>query len=442
MYGVKGIAIFFFFVRINTKIMLKIDFKNRDRKIIWVILILLFLACLGTFIATSWYSIDLAASQKLDNSLQNEWGKFWSQYYSASGNTELISIMIILFMVLFESLFIYFKKSKPASLIGKNYNVIYIFYGVVFIGWIIANWILFRDIRTTDSGFGVGIDNEVLDSYKYKYIGKWIGTIIQTSFIGVGFYVVHFKLKFRQDFLIQAHWIRASKALVFFGISYLAVMIFKIAMERQYFYNVEFANFLVDKLKTNPDMVVHYLSQDSSIYGLKVGESSAEVYKYFENEFGSEVADLIKKYMGDTPIKNFYVGNIPGEWSWWKSNAKWMPDKIIDNSLVPHNKAFPSGHVDAAFCAASIMFLFMDIEIKNRKIVIFKWTMLTLGFINIINMIFAVVVMRWHWMSDVTFTTMWCIISIPLSHLLVNKVINTIIKKKSKRSVENNVIKK
>ncbi|ARU91708.1 hypothetical protein SCLARK_001147 [Spiroplasma clarkii] len=94
-------------------------------------------------------------------------------------------------------------------------------------------------------------------------------------------------------------------------------------------------------------------------------------------------------------------GGLQGENAWW-------------------NRAFPSGHTAATFSALGLWFCFLG-EHKGRKLTNKKIAVLVFSFLILSSMKYPLMVFRFHWLSDLEFSTIFGLLMIPVVSILVDR---------------------
>ncbi|MDQ7982932.1 MAG: phosphatase PAP2 family protein [Spiroplasma sp.] len=359
--------------------------KKTSRAFFLIPLITIVVISVGLLIATGWYSIDYDIAKIFANGLNSEFGKYWSKFYDQLGNTELFIILLIYLTILLETWFLV-KINQKNNNFKKNYWIVNSFYIIIIIGWITFQIIRILLMPYEDLGFGVGIDFSLLDSVKYKIMGAIFSFSYQSLLLGLGLYYVRYKLVKTKQILINQEWIKAVKGLSFLIITYLVIVILKGTTQRVYYFNVIFG----DLLRARPDLQEYYL-QSGLHYGYNNG--------------------------------NGWVDNIPWDkqYPWWKPIGSLRSDPNMPTFALPWDYAFPSGHINATFCIASGILLFLKNK-NNEKI---NWKIkiaFIIWLIHILSMNFALMVEMLHWISDIAFTFIFSIMMIFVIHFSVNKI--------------------
>ncbi|AHI53310.1 phosphatase PAP2 family protein [Spiroplasma culicicola] len=350
-------------------------------------LILFAFAFIGFVICSPW-AMELKASQFFEKGLNYEWLKYVTQFYSRSGNTDLIMVLAFFVMILIIYHHNYYKVYKSGSWYANHkWPVWTIFIGFCII-WFSYNLYQLVSMFYKDKGFGIGIDNELIDSYKYKIVGQIISMLYQYPILFWGTWYIGTKLEKKKDFFYQGYWVDALKGILYFATVYLTVILMKIFMGRPYYFNIIFGD-LYSKL--SPEMQNHYLAS-----GQRFGDYDV--------------------------LTNSWTANMDGDWPWWRVNNFLMRDENSYNPGHFFDYSFPSGHVVSSFCTTSIMMLFINPN-KNRNITGPKATALYLLVLNAILMNFATVIMRWHFVTDTMFSIIISILYFIMAWFVIEKTV-------------------
>ncbi|WP_157755782.1 phosphatase PAP2 family protein [Mesoplasma lactucae] len=364
----------------------------RSEQFSWIGLPLIIICglSLGAFIATSWWSVDLKSAEVFSKAMKYEVFKYWSQYYSVLGNTELVVVMFLLIMILVETFFKYKSEKHPNSKWRRQKEGwLWTIYGIFIAIWLFYNIWECVGFNTLDKGFGPGFDNEIMDSTKYKQYGKIVAIVIQTAILGFGIWWVHCKMTRKQDFWFQEYWVDAIKALFFFALTYLIIAVLKWMFGRVYYYNVDFGNLYQE------------LGQRTGEY--RPGHLYSDAYNWYANQDA-------RKWGFYDPTSNHWDANGTGEYPWWKLNGFFVRPEDSPQFALPVNYAFPSGHVNATYCVLAVFFLLLGRK-RHRTFGKLMKTFTIICLLHLLSMNFAVVVMRWHWFSDTSFTNILAIFS-------------------------------
>lgn len=346
--------------------------------------IILFLS-LGTFIATSWYSVDYKISEVFAKGLISEFAKYWTRFYEQLGLTELFMLLIVYITIILETWFLTKIKQKKQGF-KNNYWIVNSFYLIVIVIWISANLTHIILIPNTDYGFGKGIDRTLFADIKYQLSGTIFAFIIQSTILGLGLYYVRFNLVKKQRILVEQFWLKAVKGLSFAALTYLVIVILKGTTSRIYYYNAVFGDLYQDL----PDALKAAYQNSGFQYG-----------------YGPD-----------------HTGNIPWDlqYPWWKPSLGLIQSNAnMPRFNTPWDYAFPSGHINATYCTASGIILFL--KNKNNEKVSWKIKLLfAIWIVHVLSMNFALVVERFHWMSDTAFTFIFSTLMILVIHFSVNKI--------------------
>ncbi|WP_348736131.1 phosphatase PAP2 family protein [Spiroplasma endosymbiont of Ammophila pubescens] len=348
-------------------------------------LFIISLISLGVLIATGWYQIDYQIAAELAKPLSNEFVKYWVRFYDQLGNTEIVIVIIIYLTILLETWFLLKIKQEKKKFI-KNYWITIIYYFLAIGAWLIGNIVNLALIPSLDEGFGPGIDYLLFDNYKYKLTSAILVFLYQSFLLGIGLYYVRYRLVKTNRLLTEQTWIKATKGLSFLISTYIIIVILKGATHRIYYYNAIFG----DLIDAHPEFLAAYL-KSSFHFGYNLG--------------------------------NGYLNNIPSEWQypWWKPPIGLFSNVNMATFKTPWEYAFPSGHINATYCTGSIILLFLKNK-QNNKI---NWKIklcFIIWLIHVLAMNFAVVMERFHWISDTTFTFIFSTAMILVVHFSINKI--------------------
>lgn len=367
----------------------KVNFFVKKDSNFWfffIPLLIIVLISIILLIATGWYFIDYKISEIFAKALKIEFAKYWSRFYDQVGNTELIAISLIYLTILLETWFL-IKIIKKNNNFKKKYWIINSYYIVIIIGWIILNIINIIILANKNTGFGKGIDFVFIDDIKYRLTGAILAFLFQTILLILGLYYIRYHLVKTKQILKEQYWIKAIKAFSFLLSTYIIIIILKGTTNRLYFYNATFG----DLLKSRPDLLETY--QNSGFkYGYNAGSG--------------------------------FIENVPWElqYPWWKSNLSLKLNNFnIPKFNLPWEYAFPSGHINATYYSGFGILLFL--KNKNNTKVDWKVKLLfIIWLIHVLSMNFALIVERFHWISDTAFTFIFSSLMMVVIHFSVNKI--------------------
>lgn len=347
-------------------------------------LLIIVVASIGVMIATAWYSVDYQIAEEFAKGLNVEFGKYWSRFYGQLGVTELFTIIFVYIAILLETWFLT-KINQKNQKFKKNYWVVDSYYIVILIIWVAAHIGIMLFIINTDNGFGKGIDKDFLTDLRYQITGAILAFIVQTTVLTLGLYYVRYQLVKKNRLLTEQFWLKAVKSLSFLAITYIVIVTLKGTTSRLYYYNAIFG----DILDQHPEFKDAYLN-------------SGKQYGY-----GAD-----------------FTGNIPWDlqYPWWKSSLGLVrSDPYMPSLGTPFAYAFPSGHVNATYVTGSGILLFL----KNKHNTKVNWkvkALFVVWLIHVLSMNFALVVVRFHWISDTAFTFIFSSLMILAVHFTVNKI--------------------
>ncbi|WP_338964050.1 phosphatase PAP2 family protein [Spiroplasma endosymbiont of Sarcophaga carnaria] len=366
----------------------QINFFMKKSGVFWffaIPLLIIVIVSICLLIATGWYPIDYQIAVEFAKGLTNEFVKYWVHFYDQLGNTELIVVVIIYLAILIEKWFL-IKINQKNKKFKKYYWITAAYYFLGLSAWVIGNTVNLALIPRKDDGFGPGIDFILFDDYHYKLTSAILVFFYQTILLSLGLYYISYCLVKKQRLLTEQHWLKAVKTASFLIVSYFIIVIMKGATHRIYYYNA----ILDDLIQEHTTFLDHYL-QSSFRYGYNIG--------------------------------NGYVNNIPTEWKYplWKPAFALFNNPNMPTFKTPWEYAFPSGHINATFCSGALILLFLKNK-NNNKI---NWKIklcFILWLCHILSMNFALIVERFHWISDTAFTFIFSTLMIIIIHFSVNKI--------------------
>ncbi|QEH62330.1 phosphatase PAP2 family protein [Spiroplasma chinense] len=364
---------------------------SKNKVSIWYLygpIITVFFIYLAFFIATSIYNVDLKIAEVADDALNYEIWKYWSQFYAVAGNTELIITFYILLLLTIQSLKYRGIENKKTGFFYTNKYLIQVCVIIFCAIWTGIHIFQLVKLKYGSSGFGPGFDAELLDSYKYKFVGKILVICYQIPIVYYASWFLVVKLPKADKEFHYKYMSGAIKGMSFTLLTYAYVVFIKVFGARPYYYNVIFGD-LFEKI---PE----------------------ERQKYYieHREF----------FFGNNDGNGNFTQNVEGVWPWWTVNNVWMRGEGYTNKTFL-DYAFPSGHVNACLCTASIYYVFYDKKL-NRELDLKRYLILIWLLFSTLSMSFAVVVMRWHWLSDTSFSIVVGIIMFYATHKLIDAIIN------------------
>lgn len=359
--------------------------KNSSRWFFWMPIATVIILSFGVLIATCWYSVDYQIAEELAKALQTEFGKYWSRFYETLGLTELFILIIVYITILLETWFLT-NIAKNKAKFKKNYWIVDSYYLIVLIIWFGGNLTHLMLIPNTDYGFGKGIDYILIDDIKYMLTGASVAFCLQSILLCLGLYYVRYQLVKKDRLLKEQFWLKAIKGLSFAAITYIVIVILKGTTAHLYYYNAIFG----DLYQNLPDNIKNAYQNSGAQFG-----------------FGPE-----------------HTGNIPWKWQypWWKPNLGLIQaNSDMPRFAMPWDYAFPSGHINATFITGSGVLLFL----KNRDNHKVNWkvkVVFAIWFAHVLSMNFALIVQRFHWISDTAFTFIFSGLMIFGINITVNKI--------------------
>lgn len=337
------------------------------------------------FVFSSFY--DLQIAEFFARGFDNIAAKIWIVAMDEMGNHVFEPVIFIIFAIWWETFVMYQMRHAKNQFFNKHVWARYIYYIVCFV--LVAIIIYFQTVArfaNYDDGFGKYNDPKLEESISFRHWAYAGVRVFQISaMIGA---TIWFRTKFikRTDVFTQEYYLDAVKSLFYMFSLALMVLIIKWSFGRTYYYNTIFESILT-KLEAkgwvyNPEVVKWGTGADGSLNA-----------PYFDWWDPNDFLNNLKYWFG------------PGEFQ--SDNAWW-------------NRAFPSGHTCATFSAFGIWFCFLG-ENKGRQVTKKKIVAFIGCFILINSLKYSLLVYRFHWISDLEFSTVYSIIMIPVINYFVNK---------------------
>ncbi|ARU91699.1 hypothetical protein SCLARK_001138 [Spiroplasma clarkii] len=355
---------------------------------IFKVLILTFLVVsVLFFIISSIY--DWKIAEIFAKGFSNKISKIWIIFMDELGMYIFEPSVFVMFAIWWETFVLYQKKYAKNEFFNKNVWVSYIFYIVCFV--LSALFIYFQTIQRFadyDSGFGSSFDPKLLESISWRHWSYAIVRVIQVSLMLFGAYYCRYIFSKRKDVFTQEYWIDAFKGMLYMMTLALMILAVKWSFGRPFYYNNIFSSILE--------------------------EIEARGYTYNPNiiKWGAGVGAR-----GDVPYFEWWEPNgfFENMKYWFASDSA---GNLSDNAWW--NRAFPSGHTTSNFAAFGLWFCFLG-EHKGRKLTNKKIAVLVFCFLLLNSMKFSLMVYRFHWLSDLEFSTIFSILMIPAVNSLVDK---------------------
>ncbi|AUF83768.1 phosphatase PAP2 family protein [Mesoplasma syrphidae] len=366
--------------------------KHKQQKSkIYISLAILFIISLIVFIIATFYDQRLSAF--FAKGIEYEAVKWWIGIFDEFGLFQPIVLMFIPIFVILETR-VYYKKISNKKIQQRYRSLIGIWYTIFFVGWfsisIIALWLIYG--KNMDMGAGPGIDPKIMGTWIYRFVGRAIalGTI---SIVMVGV-MIYLRISFskRNDVLSGEYWVDSIKIMVFVVALFVIVFFIKQTTGRPFYYNTIFDDGVKNELLE--------LMQKNGI---------------------DNAHDILEKNYDRWSQANY----LP----WYKINGNfftnfkfWQP---WGNHLGGPNhwgdRDFPSGHTVSMFSLISLMIYFIG---KNKpQISLAKYFFISFWILNLVAMNLMLVVYRFHWVTDTTFSVMLGIIVIVITNKTVGKSI-------------------
>ncbi|WP_026389634.1 phosphatase PAP2 family protein [[Acholeplasma] multilocale] len=392
--------------------MYRTNYKNL-KLWLWIPGGIFFVLAMIAFIISSF--MDMEISEFFAQGMKYPVVRWWVVIWDEAGLSQLIGMFAACAFILIET-FVYYHKQKKNSWMRRNENLVNILYIGWFVIWITINVFWIIEKRNMTSVFGDGTDAKLIDTYVPRMSARIILFVIESSFQVIGLYYLRFKFSKRDDILIKAYWIDVIKILVYAIWCYIFVITIKQSMGRPYFYytsgilDVEVWNEALNNLPNNHQ----------------------EINDYFEN-----------------------YGEVVRYFPWWERNGNWI-DQLAHwqpwNQFIPdswkvaqplswNNVAFPSGHTVGTFSLLSLLYLFVG-KSEDRKVRVGLRIFGGIWFLHMMSMNFSLVVYRFHWLTDTTFSMMLSLLSLPIVGWIVDRWVRHLISKFNKRfkGIDNKVI--
>ncbi|QEH62332.1 hypothetical protein SCHIN_v1c11390 [Spiroplasma chinense] len=359
--------------------------KSREYTFLFLpALVVLVLTC-ATFIVASFY--DRQIQEYFAQGFYYKWVKIWIVFMDELGLFQFLPAIFVFCAVIWES-FIHYQIKFGKKDVIRDYSWIGIFYYIVAYGfffWIVIYQGYMRVYE--DTGFGQGIDAKLMETTTYRIVAYWI--IKSTEFAIMLYATIYLRVLFhkRSDVLEQEYWVDSLKGLVYIGYCYTMIFVLKWGMGRPFYYSTIF-----NQIIENEATPRGWEYSGAVMWGTGDGTQNMPYYEWWQpNHF----LDNLKEWGSVSGAKDT---NTTG---WW-------------------NRAFPSGHTSGTFCTITIMYLFINPQkgrvLTNKKIVI-----IALWFLHLNSMKFALIVYRFHWWTDLDFSTIFCIAIFPLVPKFVDK---------------------
>lgn len=375
--------------------------KDELKKMINKFLLVMLFICIIAFVITSFGTIDMQISDATESLMHVKFFQIWQAFIEVIGMYFSIWIGFLCIALWMESYYIrikhnIFTNNQWTNFI-KNYGVIIaLAYYFIFLG--IRTYMFARTYEFTlnlDMGWGINFDVKSQLPMKYRLISYIISFTLEVCVIL--FFLVMFRTVFYQKkvLLETNYWYQATKVATFFFLSYLMVWFCKHLFGRPYYFSV----------------VYQRMYEEMIAMGL-TPSAAAVSWNWPE------------------------LDNIPEFTPWYVTNNVWanlkywstLPPKSDPNNDQYWNMDFPSGHTIAVAILVSLTSLMWG----NQSQTIKKVTFLSLFLLVIvfwINMMFTMVYSRFHWASDVLFSSIFAIIAWKVACRIVElTVVKTVFK--------------
>ncbi|MCL8212906.1 phosphatase PAP2 family protein [Mesoplasma whartonense] len=426
--------------------------KNKTQPYYWENIIAI--AVVGIFcifgliswIVASNYSLDLKFSEALDNGMKYKFIRFWTMFRVLDGYEGVVTFILPMVFVIAESFLLAMKKARPHGWFAHHhasFTWVYLLMAALWSAGITLESVYFF---FSNQGFGRGYWYWFQTGWSYLIPGFVVSLTIQLVYLWTATWYVHWKLARRHDFLTNQYWKRACVALLTIGFIYIPIAVFKSGLRREYLYNIKFADLLTRMETDFPQRFAFYLNQggiggwdygfnpdaysDSDLKNL-FGE---RYFEYVQNR-KAYIQEWIQNWNTENPenpitLVNKYYFNFPGnssrdlfnnprpstDWNYFDSNqtypwykptgwGKWGGDNNLLKEAIPHQSAFPSGHMAAAFGICMTVYIFKGD--RQKSVVIGRRIGFVAGLIFCLDMFFSLAISLSHWWSDLGFTMFW-----------------------------------
>lgn len=373
---------------------------NKDKIIFYSIALVLALACLGNFIATSFGTFDDKMSSIFYKAMDISFFRGWSGYTVMEGYIEIMAYCLPSALVLIEVVWMWVKKYKPNWWISQHislYKYVIVAMGILFEVLIVIMYYFFN---YADNGFSKGYNIEFVIGKEFTIPSYIVSLVIANIVFWTLVWWFHFKLAKRKDFLQLKIWRPMLTSLFYLAVGYIVVQFTKQGLDRPYWYDIHFTD------------------------GLKYGNID---YSSVTTPSGYHVVGPLERFRERYhDAFEYYINNKESNWGWnTKASGSvfnlWPDSYTLDGKTytgltnwkwqfkdpgLPFwgGGAFPSGHMIATvYIALAPTYIFVATS-KSRKYNAIKWSCYALGLIYILDMIFALQVSSSHWWSDSMFS--------------------------------------
>jgi hypothetical protein len=323
-----------------------------------------------SFIVATFYDLQIAAAAgKL---MRFKAVRVFVLIYDEIGDTQLFFAEIFAIAILWEC-FVSILAIKTKVKFFQHWTFPWIAYAIILFVWNFCNITRCVHTITGDAGLGVGNDPKAVLSYWWRF-GVQLGIhIVETVAMCWVIYYMRFQIKDKAVLIDEEYYIGCLKMIFHVFITYFILIVLKRSFGRPFYYSVDFHNIYQNELQP-----LGWDFEYTVMWGSGDGTENATYFAWYE--------------------PNDFLGNI----KYWFNDAGAKGDS---NSWW--NNDFPSGHTVGTFCLFALFFYIVANDDKkiNKKTVIFFWTIL--AHITILQI--SLLIYRFHWLTDLNFSTMFCI---------------------------------
>ncbi|AHI53327.1 phosphatase PAP2 family protein [Spiroplasma culicicola] len=374
------------------------------------ILILIFVAVsIGLFAFSSVY--DLEISNYLSQNMQYVWVKHMVAFFDELGYQSPFILIFILSSVFIVGWLSLLKKTQTTNkfkiFMANNSLVIYItWFSLWVIGMSTFTIVFAIQIPTRDNGFGPGNDAKLLGDSMIRMPWHLLMSVINFTIIGYTYKWAQRNLNTNSYSKDIMNIEKSSKLAAQIFFSFMIVYILKTLFGRPVYFSVIYNSHEFSGNYPTMQEIMNYLNLNGANWDSNASTSGI-IYKQVD-------------YLA------WYQPNNIGKY-WWR--LFWPVDFTNDpNGDQYWQQAFPSGHTNAIICGFTTVYF-----VENKKV---RDVLATIIFISIIGMNLNLIIMRFHWATDVFFSN--------ISSFSVWFLINYLFNKHTKMihlSIRKNVIK-
>ncbi|WP_169835699.1 phosphatase PAP2 family protein [Mesoplasma lactucae] len=376
-------------------------FNNWEAVVAISVVALFVLFGVVNLIVTGWYQNDVKLSQVFNKGMKYDFIRGWTAFVIQDGYEGVVTFIFPMIFVILEALFLYMRKVRPHGWFAHHASNAWPYMTLASL-WTVGIVIEDIFIFLGDTGFGWGYNVEFQTGWRFMIPAFCVSLVIQLTYLWLATYFVHYRLAKRDDFLEAEYWKRACVALIFIGYIYIPVLVFKPGFGRQYYYNITWGDILKRIQTEDPDRFNHYMNQTKYNYGFNPTDAKLEGNSLMNGfDYGF--------WNGETS-KNKFIFNAPmdANFAWWKPYGWFAFGKpSLPASSLAVEKAFPSGHMGAAFGMVATCYIFANKGSRQKAYRIGKRIGFVIGVLYCLEMMFALQVSLSHWWSDIAWTCFW-----------------------------------